>query len=159
MDRGHYKVSGASEPFCTQKHPFLVTSTQGAMDGSGQPMDRGHYKFSGASEPFSTKKHPSLVTSTQGAVDGSGQPIDREFYKTFWGLQAVFQQPYSIMEPSAWAAAISSIKKVLAKFRKQVSALQGVRDKEALPPFQVERLPCWLLELSQGGSVIRIPKL
>ena len=56
----------------------------------------------------------------QGALDSSGQPVDSEFYRTFWGLQAVFQQPYSIMEPSAWAAAVGSIKKVLAEFRKQV---------------------------------------
>lgn len=56
----------------------------------------------------------------QGATDSGGQPVDREFYRTFWGLQGVFQQPYSIMEPSAWAAATSSIGKVLAEFRKQV---------------------------------------
>ena len=56
----------------------------------------------------------------QGALDSSGQPVDKEFYKTFWGLQKVFQQPYSIMEPSAWAAAVGSIKKVLTEFHKQV---------------------------------------
>ncbi len=56
----------------------------------------------------------------QGATDSSGHPIDRDFYRTFWGLQAVFQQPYSIIEPSAWAAATGSIHRVLAEFRKQV---------------------------------------
>jgi len=60
------------------------------------------------------------VPTAQDAKDSSGQPIDREFYKTFWGLQAVFQLPYSIIEPSAWAAAISNIHKVLAEFQKQV---------------------------------------
>ena len=56
----------------------------------------------------------------QGATDSSGHPIDRDFYRTFWGLQAVFQQPYSIIEPSAWAAATGSINRVIAEFRKQV---------------------------------------
>ena len=56
----------------------------------------------------------------QGATDSSGHLIDRDFYRTFWGLQAVFQQPYSIIEPSAWAAATASINRVLAEFRKQV---------------------------------------
>ena len=56
----------------------------------------------------------------QGALDSSGQPVDRDFYRTFWGLQAVFQQPYSILEPSAWAAAVGSIRRVLAEFHKQV---------------------------------------
>ena len=60
------------------------------------------------------------MPTAQDAKDSSGQPIDREFYKTFWGLQAVFQLPYSIIEPSAWAATISNIHKVLAEFQKQV---------------------------------------
>ncbi len=60
------------------------------------------------------------MLAMQGASDSSGHPIDREFYRTFWGLQAVFQQPYSIIEPSAWAAATGSIHRVLAEFRKQV---------------------------------------
>lgn len=60
------------------------------------------------------------MSAMQGATDSSGHPIDREFYRTFWGLQAVFQQPYSIIEPSAWAAATGSIHRVLTEFRKQV---------------------------------------
>ena len=64
-------------------------------------------------------KHSS-APAVQGATDSSGHSIDREFYRTFWGLQAVFQKPYSIIEPSAWAAATSSIHRVLAEFRKQV---------------------------------------
>ena len=65
-------------------------------------------------------KSVNVMSAVQGATDSSGHPIDRDFYKTFWGLQAVFQQPYSIIEPSAWAAATSSIHRVLAEFRKQV---------------------------------------
>ena len=56
----------------------------------------------------------------QGTLDSFGQPVDRAFYMTFWGLQAVFQQPYSIMEPTAWASAVGSIRRVLSEFRKQV---------------------------------------
>ncbi len=53
--------------------------------------------------------------------------MDRAFYRTFWGLQAVFQQPYSIMEPTAWASAVGSISRVLTEFRKQVCA-RGLED-------------------------------
>lgn len=70
----------------------------------------------------------------QGALDSSGQPVDRDFYRTFWGLQAVFQQPYSILEPSAWASAVGSIRKVLAEFHKQVGP--------AAPPCCCPALAC-----------------
>lgn len=70
----------------------------------------------------------------QGALDSGGQPVDRAFYKTFWGLQAVFQQPYSIMEPTAWASAVGSIRRVLSEFRKQVRAhgLEGLPNMHIL---------------------------
>lgn len=56
----------------------------------------------------------------QGAVDSNGKPVDAAFYTTFWGLQALFQQPYAAMEPSKWAATIADIKRVLTEFTKQV---------------------------------------
>ncbi len=46
--------------------------------------------------------------------------MDAAFYTTFWGLQALFQQPYAAMEPSKWAATIADIKRVLTEFTKQV---------------------------------------
>ncbi|BDA44079.1 probable THO complex subunit 1 [Coccomyxa sp. Obi] len=58
-----------------------------------------------------------------GAVDSNGKPVDAGFYATFWGLQASFQQPYAVMEPSKWAATIADIKRVLAEFTKQPVAL------------------------------------
>jgi ABC-type dipeptide/oligopeptide/nickel transport system ATPase subunit len=55
----------------------------------------------------------------QGEVDSNGEPIDAAFYSSFWGLQAVFQQPYSAIEPSKWTSTIADIKRVLAEFTQQ----------------------------------------
>lgn len=55
----------------------------------------------------------------QGEVDSNGEPIDAAFYSSFWGLQAIFEQPYSAIEPSKWTVTITDIKRVLTEFGKQ----------------------------------------
>lgn len=75
--------------------------------------------------------HAELGGLTQGALDSNGQPVDAQFYALFWGLQAVFQQPYSAMEPSKWATTIADIKRVLAEFAKQVRPPSRLCNTEA----------------------------
>ena len=45
---------------------------------------------------------------SQGTVDSTGKPVDPAFYRTFWGLQAIFQQPYSAIHPDTWVKVLYS---------------------------------------------------
>lgn len=48
----------------------------------------------------------------QGTVDSTGKAVDPAFYRTFWGLQAIFQQPFSAIHPDTWAKVHPSCKHI-----------------------------------------------
>ncbi|CAL8470063.1 g9605 [Coccomyxa elongata] len=68
---------------------------------------------------FNTSHSTPVEDMPEAPVDSNGKPVDAAFYATFWGLQALFQQPYAAMKPSKWAATIADIKRVLTEFTKQ----------------------------------------
>jgi len=63
--------------------------------------------------------HPLRAPSVpDGAADCGGRPIDASLYATFWGLQAPFQDPYSLVKaPSAWTAFAAGLREVLAAYK------------------------------------------
>lgn len=38
----------------------------------------------------------------QDTVDSAGHKVDPEFYATFWGLQAMCQAPFEVINPERW---------------------------------------------------------
>ena len=62
--------------------------------------------------------HPLAVPPVPpGAADTGGRPIDGPLYDSFWGLQASFQDPYSLVRsPGAWAAFAGGVRAVLAAY-------------------------------------------
>ncbi|KXZ50415.1 hypothetical protein GPECTOR_16g589 [Gonium pectorale] len=52
-----------------------------------------------------------------GAVDSIGEHIDRRLYASFWGLQAVFQNPAQVLQPAVYGKVLSDVGLVLDAFK------------------------------------------
>eukprot|EP00884_Botryococcus_braunii_P012300 jgi/Botrbrau1/21070/Bobra.0144s0069.1 len=80
----HSELSGRILIFCARLFPL--------SDKSGL-NHQGHINTS----------HPIVVEDVkEDAQDCWGQDVDIEFYNTLWGLQKVFQDPFSAADPATW---------------------------------------------------------
>ena len=63
--------------------------------------------------------HPlALPPVPPGATDCGGRPIDARLYAAFWGLQAAFQDPYSLARSAeAWKGFVGGVLDVLAAYK------------------------------------------
>lgn len=67
---------------------------------------------------------------TDGMPDSKGNKVDGALYSTFWGLQSLFANPTSVLQPSVWTSMVADARTVLQRFAQQpVSATAATLDE------------------------------